>query len=102
MTDTVCSGVLFNVTPVNITNGVVPTGTTYSWSAPVGTPTGGVAGSGTSISGTLFNAMNTPQAAVYTVTPTPIQGVSCSGASFTVTVIVNPIPAISTMNYDYL
>jgi hypothetical protein len=70
MSNTICSGVAFTSAPVNGTNGVVPTGTTYSWSAP--TVTGGMAGglSGTnaaSISGTLTNASATAQTATYTV-----------------------------------
>ncbi|WP_139217455.1 hypothetical protein, partial [Algoriphagus ornithinivorans] len=34
MTATTCSGSAFSLTPANGTNGVVPAGTTYSWSAP--------------------------------------------------------------------
>ena len=33
MTATICSGETFTVTPVNSTNGIVPAGTTYSWTA---------------------------------------------------------------------
>lgn len=98
MTTTVCSGSGFTITPVNVTNGVVPTGTTYSWSAP--TVTGGMIGgtSGTnasSITGTLSNPTNIAQTATYTVTPTTG---SCVGTPFTVTVTVNPTPAINAMN----
>ncbi|WP_186300057.1 PKD-like domain-containing protein, partial [Algoriphagus algorifonticola] len=73
MTATVCSGDSFSLTPANGTNGVVPAGTTYSWSAPsvTGGITGGAAGSGAnSISGTLNNPTNSTQTATYTVTPT--------------------------------
>jgi gliding motility-associated-like protein len=97
MTNTTCSGVAFTSTPVNVSNGVVPTGTTYSWSAPVvtGGMTGGASGTNqTSISGTLTNPTNTPQTATYTVTPT---SGTCVGATFTVTVTVNPSPAITAM-----
>jgi gliding motility-associated-like protein len=90
MTNTVCSGVAFTSTPANGTNGVVPTGTTYSWSAPTvtGGMTGGVTGSAaSSLTGTLTNTTNTVQTATYTVTPT---SGSCSGTTFTVTVTVNP------------
>jgi gliding motility-associated-like protein len=96
MTNTTCSGVAFTSTPVNVTNGVVPAGTTYSWSAPVvtGGMTGGASGTNqTSISGTLTNPTSTPQTATYTITPT---SGSCSGATFTLTVTVNPIPAAPT------
>jgi len=91
MTNSACSGVSFTSTPVNSTNGVVPSGTTYSWSAPTvtGGLTGGVSGSGSSITGVLINPTNTAQTATYTVTPT---SGSCTGATFTVTVTVNPAP----------
>ena len=90
-----CSQNGFSVTPANGTNGVVPTGTTYSWSAPAvtGGMTGGAAGTNaSSISGTLTNTTNTPQTATYTVTP---NAGSCTGATFTVTLTVNPSPNFS-------
>jgi len=89
-----CSGSTFTVPPVDGTNGVVPAGTTYSWSAPSGTGfSGGAAGSGASnISGTLTNTTNTAQTATYTVTPT---SGSCPGSAFTVTITVNPKPVIA-------
>lgn len=98
MTTSVCSGSGFTVTPVNVTNGVVPASTTYSWSPPTvtGSMTGGAAGTGaSSISGTLTNPTNTPQTATYTVTPTTG---SCVGNPFTVTVTVNPTPTISAIS----
>ena len=97
MTNTACSGAAFSSTPVNVTNGVVPTGTTYSWSAPTvtGGLTGGASGSGaSSITGTLTNPTNAAQTATYTVTP--LSG-SCTGSTFTLTVTVNPKPAITAM-----
>jgi len=96
-TATICGGTSFTIIPVNGTD-IVPTGTTYSWSAPTvtGGLTGGAAGSGqTTISGTLINPTNTVQTATYTVTPTTT--VPCPGASFTVTVTVNPTPVVSSM-----
>ena len=97
MTNTACSGDAFTTTPINSTNGIVPSGTTYSWSAPAvtGGLTGGAAGSGaSSISGTLTNPTNTSQTASYTVTP--VTG-TCTGATFTVTVTVSPRPAVTNM-----
>ena len=92
MTATTCSGTAFTSTPVNGTNGVVPTGTTYSWSAPtMGSGiSGGAAGSGSSITGTLINSSTTtPGTATYLVTAsTP----GCTGNTFTLTVTVNPTP----------
>ena len=96
MTATVCSDGTFTITPANGTNGIVPSGTTYNWSAPTvtGGITGGAAGSGSPISGTLTNPTNTAQTATYTVTPA---GGSCIGDPFTLTVTVNPVAAINNL-----
>src|SRR5208283_5632873 len=72
-TATICSGGTFTVTPVNSQpTTIIPSGTTYSWSAPSGSGfTGGTSGSGASnISGTLTNTTNSVATATYTVTPT--------------------------------
>jgi len=93
-TTSTCSGSAFTVTPSISALNSIPTGTTYSWSAPTvtGGLTGGVAATGqTSISGTLNNPTDTVQTATYTVTPSTS---NCPGASFTVTVTVNPKPII--------
>ncbi|NDA64364.1 MAG: hypothetical protein EBX50_20400, partial [Chitinophagia bacterium] len=98
MTTVTCEGVMFQVTPVNGTNGTLPAGTLYSWSLPSvsGGITGGATGSGAStITGTLSNPTSATQTAVYTVTP--ISG-SCTGSSFTLSVTVNPHAAITQMN----
>lgn len=94
ITRTVCSGSSFDATPVDGTNGAVPPGTTYSWSAPVNANLTGLAsGSGSSnISATLTNLTNTVQTVTYTITP--VLG-SCSGNAFTITVTVNPRPSIA-------
>ncbi|MCW2121118.1 LamG-like jellyroll fold domain-containing protein [Flavobacterium sp. 7A] len=90
MTATICNTVDFTSTPVNGTNGYVPAGTTFSWSAPVvtGGLTGGLASSGspTSITGTLTNPTTTAQTATYTVVPY-VSG--CTGNTFTLIVTVN-------------
>lgn len=96
MTTTICSGGTFSVTPVNGINGVIPSGTTYSWPAPVTSGiTGAAPGSNAAtIGGTLTNTTNAPVNVVYTVTP---QTGTCTGSTFTVTVTVNPAPAITNM-----
>ena len=88
-----CSGIAFSVTPTASTLNSIPSGTTYSWLAPTvtGAMTGGVAGSGTSIVGTLNNPTNGVQTATYTVIPSAN---GCAGTAFTVTVSVNPKPII--------
>jgi hypothetical protein len=97
MTANACNAAAFTVTPVNSTNGIVPDGTTYTWSAPTvtGGLTGGASGSGAAnISGTLTNPTTTTQTATYTVEP--VKG-GCTGATFTLTVSVNsPISLTAT------
>ncbi|MFC3878915.1 PKD-like domain-containing protein [Algoriphagus namhaensis] len=96
MTDTVCSEESFTVTPVNGINGIVPDGTTYIWGVPsvTGGMTGGAAGSGNAITGTLTNPTNTAQTATYIVTPS---SAGCTGDTFEVTVTVNPEPSINDL-----
>ncbi len=82
-TESVTSGITFNLTPAG-----APEGTTYTWPAPVmdGGMTGGVAQTTgvESINGTLTIPSGSGNA-VYTVTPTTG---SCVGNTFTVTVTV--------------
>jgi len=95
ITTSICSGSTFTYAPVNITDGKVPAGTTYSWSAPTGSGfTGGAASTGTpsSISGTLVNITTGAVTATYTVTPT---SGSCTGSNFTLVVTVNSLPAFT-------
>jgi uncharacterized protein (TIGR02145 family) len=97
MTSTICSGNSFTVAPVDGTNGIVPAGTTYTWGTPIvtGGITGGAAGNGAAnISGTLVNPTNIVQTETYTVTPA---SGTCVGNTFTVTVSVNPVAAITAM-----
>jgi hypothetical protein len=89
----ICSGDGFTFSPANGTD-IVPVGTTYSWSAPVVAGITGLAsGSGAAnITGTLTNTTNAAIDVVYIVTPT---SGTCSGASFEVTVRVNPKATIA-------
>jgi len=98
-TATICSGGTFTVTMVDGTGGdLVPTGTTYTWSAPT-TPvelTGYAAGlNANNVSGTLTNTTNVVQTVVYNVTATTPAPASCTN-TFTVTVIVNPKASIAS------
>ena len=88
-----CSGTAFTFAPANGSGNIVPSNTTYTWTAPTvtGNLAGGSNGSGTSITGTLTNPTNTPQTATYTVTPT---SGSCGGSAFTLTVTINPKPVV--------
>ena len=103
-TVSVCSDDLFTLT---LTNGVptaatiIPSGTTYSWSAPAvtGGITGGVGASNqTTINGTLHNPSTADQTATYTVTPTSGTTGFCVGSPFTVVVTVKPSPSILNIN----
>jgi hypothetical protein len=95
---TICSGGTFNITPVDGVDGVVPAGTTYTWT--VSPAPGNVTGQSpetigqASISQSLTNTTNTQQTVVYTVMPT--SGAGCVGSQFTVTVKVNPEPSIAS------
>lgn len=87
----ICSGNAFSVTPAN-----VPSGTTYTWPAPVSLPAGVLNGSAqpggvSSIGETLTNGTNAPADLVYTVTP---ESNGCTGGDFAVTVTVNPKASI--------
>lgn len=88
----ICSGNAITVTPTNLTNGVIPTGTVFTWNAPNQSGvTGGVSGTGSSIPINLSGNGN----AVYTVSPTLN---SCTGTSFLVTVAVDLCQSLSDCN----
>ncbi len=96
--DAICSEGTFNKTPdAALSGNIIPSGTTYSWSAPIVTGIIGTA-SGTgeaSVSGSLTNTTNAPISVEYLVTP---KSGDCEGTPFKVTVTVNPKPAISPIS----
>ena len=97
-TPEVCSGNSFIISPENGTDGIIPDGTVYSWSAPsvTGGITGGASGSASStISGTLTNPTISDQTATYTVTPTTV---TCTGSVFSVNASVYAIPSVSVVD----
>ncbi|MBX2966952.1 MAG: gliding motility-associated C-terminal domain-containing protein [Cyclobacteriaceae bacterium] len=84
-----CSDVAFSINPqANITNGLT---SSFTWTAfyPPGLTGGAINGVG-SINESLTNITTGQLSAVYTVTPTSASG--CAGATFTITVPVNPKP----------
>ena len=91
----ICSGAAFTITPTNApTATIVPLGTTYTWTVVDNVNVSGDLNETTaqpSISQTLTNNTNVVQTVVYTVTP---KSGSCTGATFTVTVTVNPKPVV--------
>src|SRR5664280_672480 len=96
----ICSANAFTAAPANGVNGIVPAGTTYTWGAPVIAPVGSITGGSAqavaqaTISQTLTNTTNVVGTATYTVAP--LSG-GCTGATFTVTVTVNPVASINNM-----
>ncbi|MGV9004261.1 beta strand repeat-containing protein [Flavobacterium sp.] len=102
----VCSENSFSISPVNslpTLPTIVPLNTTYSWSIPTvtGGITGGTAQSGQlSINDILINSTDSDQTAIYTVTPTSGTTGFCVGATFTVTVTVQPKPSIINSNFS--
>ena len=95
-TQTICEGEDFDeITPVNGDDGVVPSGTTYTWEIDETSSsniTGGANSSeaASSIPGSiLINTSNTPQNFVYEVTP--ITPDDCQGNPFLITITVNPM-----------
>lgn len=101
-TPAICSDQTLSFTPVNFTNGIIPAGTTYTWTVdPNSNVTGqiDISSSQTSIglSQTLRNITTTLQTVVYRVTPK--SSLNCSGAIFTLNVPVNPIPYINNKSY---
>ncbi|WPR70462.1 MBG domain-containing protein [Flavobacterium sp. NG2] len=90
-TATICSGTSPNIALT------ASTPSSFSWT--IGTITGSItgasAGSGASINQTLTNPSTSTSGAVqYIVTPTSTTG-NCVGASFTITVTVNPKPTVT-------
>ncbi len=91
--ETICDGEIFNIQPTdNSPTEIVPLGTTYSWSAPVSSPTGAITGGSSasaqsSISQTLTNTSESPATLTYTV-QSEFNG--CKGDSFEVIITVNP------------
>ena len=98
---TICSGTQATLSPINgggvSSTDIVPTGTTYTWSAPTVTGlTGMTAGTAASSfnSGTLVNTTNAAINVTYVVTPT---SGSCAGTPFNIVITVNPKPSIATV-----
>nr|WP_315191236.1 PKD domain-containing protein [uncultured Flavobacterium sp.] len=89
----ICSGDTFTVIPDNLNGNSIPSGTKYTWTNPVITPSNSVNGAFTQsvpqtmISQTLNN--NTTSIATVTYTVTPVSG-GCVGADFKIIVTINP------------
>ena len=99
LTETICNSGTFNITPVDGVDGVVPSGTSYSWAiqSATGGITGAGPGTGTTITGTLGNSTNLLQTVTYAVTPT--YGI-CRGELFLLVVNVTPEPDINDLTIN--
>ncbi|MBK8608710.1 MAG: hypothetical protein IPL84_01830 [Chitinophagaceae bacterium] len=94
-TATPASQTTCSATPITtiVLNGSPIAATTYNWTRDnAGTVTGIAASGSGDISGTLTNLTNIPITVTFTITP--VSG-SCTGASITATVIVNPTPDVN-------
>ena len=101
MTTVICSGYLFQVTPVNGSNGIVPAPVSYAWDPPQLSSLSLIGGQSATnqinVNGTLTNNTSSSLTAVYTVTPTGTAG-TCVGATFTVLVTVIPGGYVNEMS----
>ena len=93
----VCSGNAFTITPVTNSTDFVAAGTTYSWTLPTFNPPNSITGSSigfnqSNISQILVNSTTNPVTVSYTITP---KTGNCTGANFTITVVVNPSISIN-------
>ena len=99
----ICNGTAFSIIPQDVTNGIVPAGTTYTWSMPTISPVGSVSGATAQpiaqigISQTLTNT--TTGIATVTYKVTPLSG-ACPGPDFNVVVTVDPtiVPTVTVQN----
>lgn len=97
----ICSGGSINYIPASGGVNFIPSNTLYKWTIGSITPSGSVIGAvaqtlpTASISQVLTNISSVPATVVYNVTP--VSG-NCEGASFSVTVVVNPRPKIQDLN----
>ena len=97
LAQTICSTTAFSITPSDGSGNIVPSGTVYTWSAPLVSPVGAISGANaqsipqSSISQTLVN--ETDQTAVATYMVTPRSG-TCAGTAFPVIITVNPSPKV--------
>jgi gliding motility-associated-like protein len=94
---TICSDGTFTVAPSNGSGNIVPAGTTYTWTVAANANVSGQSNEATAqdeISQTLINKGSSVETVTYTVTP---KSGDCTGGTFTVTVTVNPKPAVTTL-----
>ena len=95
VSQTICSGNAFTVSPANGGGNSIPAGTTYTWTVNNNPNVTGQSAQNVgqnTISQTLTNLGNGVETVVYSVTPTA--GV-CQGNPFNITITVNPTPVVT-------
>ncbi|GLB52333.1 hypothetical protein NBRC110019_13730 [Neptunitalea chrysea] len=94
---TICSEDTFSISPQNGSGNTIPTDTQYTWTTPSGTGFTGGSQQNTPvdvISQQLVNTTDAPVVSTYTVTPV---NNGCTGATFTVSITVNPKPQLNNI-----
>jgi hypothetical protein len=96
-TQTVCSDNSFSITPTNGNGNIVPSSTTYTWSAPSvsGINNSSSGSNSATIFGDITNTTNSAITVPYNVTPT---AGTCEGNQFTASITVNPVALILSSN----
>jgi hypothetical protein len=97
ISETICSGETFSVTPQNIGGNIIPSSTTYSWAVGNNINLSGqfaVPTAQNSIGQALTNNSNISQNLTYMVTPATV---SCQGTSFNLIVTIKPRPSIPNL-----
>ena len=90
---TIYSEATFNFNPNSIAGNTIPSGTKYTWSAPIFNPAGSILGASAEtnpqdkISQTLENTGTSQVKVIYTITPATAK---CTGVTFILEVTVNP------------
>ena len=96
MSETICSGDVFSVSPQNAGGNIIPLGTTYSWTVGNNiniTGQSAVPTAQNSIGQALTNSSNVSQNLTYNVAPSTVL---CPGGNFNVIVTIKPKPSITT------
>ncbi|MBK8350146.1 MAG: hypothetical protein IPL21_00135 [Saprospirales bacterium] len=92
--DSLCSG-----DTSNIALSSTVAGTVFNWVVTAGGTTGALNGNGASIAQVLTNITNAPITVTYAVTPSFTNaGVTCTGTTQNVSVVVSPIPVLNVTN----
>ncbi|MFB1027597.1 MAG: hypothetical protein QMC27_06565, partial [Flavobacteriaceae bacterium] len=98
--EVICSEEAFTISPTNENGDIVPISTTYTWLEPVSNPLNAITGGSAAtnqplISQILTNDTTEPATLIYTIIPESSLG--CTGDSFELSVVVNPIAQVNVI-----